>query len=41
MGSDEGEEKSLGKGIGVAGSQDENSAPDCRMGLFLAPDQLE
>lgn len=41
MGCDEGEEKSPGKGIGVAASQDENSAPDAWMGLFLAPDQLD
>lgn len=40
MGRDEGEQKSLGKGFGVAASQDKNSS-DGGMGLFLAPDQLD
>lgn len=40
MGHDEGEQKSLGKGFGVAASQDKNSS-DGGMGLFSAPDQLD
>lgn len=40
MGRDEGESRSLGKGVGVAASQDKNSS-DGGMGLFLAPDQLD
>lgn len=40
MGQDERKERSLGKDIGVAASQDKNSS-DGEMGLFLAPDQLD